>query len=92
MLAEGIELIIYAPHPGVVSYVHGSYIYEIAYHILPHFLGQCDRLKHVRLVVLAHNTHVKGDGRYHNGIEYRRATVKLATQLTPDDCERMADS
>jgi nickel-dependent lactate racemase len=89
-LAEGGELTIYAPHLEVVSHAHGKYIYEIGYHVLPYFLKQWDRFKHIPLGVLAHSTHVRGDGRYENGIEYPRATVKLATQLSPQDCERLA--
>ena len=72
-LAEGGELIIYAPHLDVVSHVHGKYIYEIGYHVLPYFLEQWDKFKHIPLGVLAHSTHVRGDGRFQNNIEYPRA-------------------
>ncbi len=89
-LAEGGELIIYAPHLDVVSHVHGKYIYEIGYHVLPYFLAQWDKFKHIPLGVLAHSTHVRGDGRFQNGIEYPRATVKLATKLSPEDCAQLA--
>lgn len=89
-LAEGGELIIYAPHLDVVSHVHGKYIYEIGYHVLPYFLNQWDRFKHIPLGVLAHSTHVRGDGRFQNGVEYPRATVKLATQLLSSDCDQLA--
>lgn len=89
-LAEGGELIIYAPHLDVVSHVHGKYIYEIGYHVLPYFLEQWDKFKHIPLGVLAHSTHVRGDGRFQNGIEYPRAAVKLATKLSPSDCEQLA--
>lgn len=89
-LAEGGELIIFAPHLDVVSHVHGKYIYEIGYHVLPYFLKQWDRFKHIPLGVLAHSTHVRGDGRFENGIEYPRASVSLATQLSPQDCQQLA--
>ncbi len=89
-LAEGGELIIYAPHLDVVSHVHGKYIYEIGYHVLPYFLQQWDRFKHIPLGVLAHSTHVRGDGRFQNGVEYPRASVTLATQLPPEDCQQLA--
>jgi len=89
-LAEGAELIIYAPHLDVVSHGHGKYIYEIGYHVLPYFLEQWDKFKHIPLGVLAHSTHVRGDGRYQNGIEYPRANVTLATQLPPEDCAQLA--
>ena len=89
-LAEGGELIIYAPHLDVVSYVHGKYIYEIGYHVLPYFLKQWERFKHIPLGVLAHSTHVRGDGRFENGIEHPRASVSLATQLSPAECQQLA--
>lgn len=89
-LAEGGELIIYAPHLDVVSHTHGKYIYEIGYHVLPYFLQQWDKFKHIPLGVLAHSTHVRGDGRYENGIEYPRASVTLAAQLPPEDCAQLA--
>lgn len=89
-LAEGADLIIYAPHLDVVSHVHGKYIYEIGYHVLPYFLKQWDRFKHIPLGVLAHSTHVRGDGRYENGIETPRANVTLATRLSAADCQQLA--
>ncbi len=89
-LAEGGELIIYAPHLDVVSHVHGKYIYEIGYHVLPYFLQQWDRFNHVPLGVLAHSTHVRGDGRYEHGVECPRAAVTLATQLSAEDCDQLA--
>lgn len=89
-LAEGGELIIYAPHLSVMSHTHGKYIYEIGYHVLPYFLQQWDKFKHIPLGVLAHSTHVRGDGRYENGIEYPHVSVSLATQLSPEDCAQLA--
>jgi len=89
-LAEGGELIIYAPHLDMVSHVHGKYIYEIGYHVLPYFLKQWDKFKHIPLGVLAHSTHVRGDGHFENGIESPRARVALATKLSPEDCTQLA--
>ena len=57
---------LHAPHLDVVSHVHGKYIYEMGYHILPYFLNNWGQFKHVPLGVLAHSTHVprvRGDGR-----------------------------
>ncbi|MBK9054855.1 MAG: DUF2088 domain-containing protein [Chloroflexi bacterium] len=89
-LAEGGELIIYAPHLDGVSHVHGKYIYEIGYHVLPYFLQQWDKFKHIPLGVLAHSTHVRGDGVFADGIEYPRASVTLATRLSRADCDQLA--
>ncbi len=87
-LAEGGELIIYAPHLREVSLVHGAHIAEVGYHVLPYILGQWERFKHLPLGVLAHSTHVRGDGDYDaaTGTELPRAQVTLATQIPPDEC------
>lgn len=89
-LAEGGELTIYAPHLDVVSHVHGKHIYAIGYHVLPYFLAQWERFRHIPLGVQAHSTHVRGDGRYENGVELPRASVSLATRLSPEDCRQLA--
>jgi len=38
---------------------------------------------------LAHCVHVKGLGKYENGIEVPRATVTLATQITEKKCKQI---
>lgn len=87
-LAAGGELIIYAPHLREVSLVHGKHIAEVGYHVLPYILGQWDRFSHLPLGVLAHSTHVRGDGDYDRatGTELPRASVTLATQIPPEEC------
>lgn len=88
-LADGGELIIYAPHLDTVSKVHGKYIYEIGYHTIPYFLNQWERFKHVPLGVLAHSTHVRGSGTWVNGQEHPRIQVTLASRIGPEDCKRL---
>jgi nickel-dependent lactate racemase len=88
-VAIGGEVIIYAPHLSVVSHVHGKYIYEIGYHILPYFLQDWDRFKHIPLGVLAHSTHVRGSGHMENGREKPNVTVTLASRIPPEDCARL---
>ncbi len=85
-VADGGELIIYAPHLDTVSYVHGKYIYEAGYHVIEYFLKQWDQYKHIPSGVLAHSTHVKGIGSYNNGIETPRIQVALASKISPEDC------
>jgi nickel-dependent lactate racemase len=88
-VAVGGEVIIYAPHLDVVSHVHGKYIYEIGYHILPYFLQDWDRFRHIPLGVLAHSTHVRGSGVMVNGHEKPNVSVVLASKITPEDCARL---
>src|SRR5690606_1981543 len=89
-LAEGGELIIYAPHLSTISHVHGRYIAEIGYHVLPYYLAQWERFRHVPLGVLAHSPHVRGDGEYVDGVEKPRAKVTLASRVPPEECARLS--
>lgn len=89
ILADGGELIIYAPHIHEVSVVHGRLIEEIGYHCRDYFTKQWDRFKHYPWGVLAHSTHVRGIGRYENGVEKCRAQVTLATGISRETCERI---
>jgi lactate racemase len=88
-VAIGGEVIIYAPHLDVVSHVHGKYIYEIGYHILPYFLQDWERFKHIPLGVLAHSTHVRGSGHMENGLEKPNVRVTLASKIPPEACARL---
>ena len=88
-VAPGGEVVIYAPHLDVVSHVHGKYIYEVGYHILPYFLNDWDRFKHVPLGVLAHSTHVRGSGTMVGGIEKPNVRVTLASKISSEDCAHL---
>lgn len=88
-VAIGGEVIIYAPHLEVVSQVHGRHIYEIGYHILPYFLTQWDRFKHLPLGVLAHSTHLRGSGIMENEVEKPNVKVTLASKISAEDCARL---
>ena len=88
-VALGGEVVIYAPHLDVVSHVHGKYIYEVGYHILPYFLNDWERFKHVPLGVLAHSTHVRGSGVMVKGVEKANVQVTLASKISPEDCARL---
>lgn len=88
-LADGGELVIYAPHLEEVSVVHGRYISEIGYHTAPYFLNQWERFDHVPLGVIAHSTHVRGDGTWVDGQEVPHVKVTLASRIGPEDCARL---
>ncbi|MCJ7534682.1 MAG: lactate racemase domain-containing protein [Anaerolineales bacterium] len=89
VVGDGGEVIIYAPHLNYVSRTHGKYIYEVGYHVLEYFLSQWDRFEHIPLGVLAHSTHVRGDGKYKDGIESPRVKATLASQISEEDCRKL---
>jgi lactate racemase len=89
VVAPGGEVIIYAPHLEVVSQVHGKYIYEIGYHILPYFLNDWERFKHIPLGALAHSTHLRGSGVMENGVEKPNVRLTLASRISAADCARL---
>jgi nickel-dependent lactate racemase len=88
-VAVGGEVVIYAPHLETVSRVHGKYIYEIGYHVLPYFLSNWERFTHIPLGVLAHSTHLRGSGVMENGIEKPNVKVTLASKISAEDCARL---
>jgi len=90
-VADGGEVVIYAPHVDEISYTHGGLIEEVGYHTRDYFLKQWDRFKHYPGGVLAHSTHLKGIGEYDadTGIERPRIRVTLATRISEERCRRV---
>ena len=91
LVADGGEVIIYAPHITEISYTHGRLIDEVGYHVRDYFLKQWDRFKHVPGGILAHSTHVKGQGTFDvtTGSETPRIEVTLATAIPEERCRRV---
>jgi lactate racemase len=91
VVADGGEVIVYAPHLTEVSYTHGTLIDQIGYHVRDYFTKQWDRFKDVPGGILAHSTHVKGLGTYDavTGVETPRIQVTLATGIPEERCRRI---
>lgn len=89
VVADGGELIIYAPHLKNVSITHGALIEQIGYHCRDYFTEQWDKFRHVPRGVLAHSTHVRGQGTFVDGVEKCRIAVTLATGLSKKQCEKL---
>jgi nickel-dependent lactate racemase len=91
IVADGGEVIIYAPHINEISYTHGKLIDAVGYHVRDYFVKQWDRFKHVPGGILAHSTHVKGQGTYDpaTGVETPRIQVTLATGIPEERCRRV---
>ena len=86
VVADGGELIIYAPHIREISLTHGECIKRIGYHTRDYFLKQWPRFKDEPWGILAHSTHVRGIGTFENGVERPRIKVTLATQIPEEVC------
>jgi nickel-dependent lactate racemase len=90
-VADGGEVIIYAPRIDEVSYTHGELIDQIGYHCRDYYTQQWEKFKDYPGGVLAHSTHLKGLGRFDplTGIESPRIQVTLATGIPADRCRRL---
>jgi lactate racemase len=88
VIADGGEVIIYAPHLTEISVVHGDVIRQIGYHVRDYFVKQWPRFEHYPWGVLAHSTHLRGIGEYdaETRIERPRIRVTLATGLSAEEC------
>jgi nickel-dependent lactate racemase len=90
VVADGGEVVIYAPHITRISAMHPE-IEQIGYHCRDYFVGQWDRFRHLHRGVLAHSTHLRGAGTWDEQHGERcRLRVTLATSI-PEDVVRGAD-
>lgn len=87
IVADGGEVIIYAPHITQVSQMHPS-IERIGYHNKEYFLGQWRKFAGEHWGELAHSTHLRGQGTWsaEQG-ETNRVTVTLATGIDRETVE-----
>ena len=90
-IADGGEVVIYAPHVRDVSKVHGALIEEIGYHCRDYFVAQWERFRNYPGGILAHSTHVRGSGTFDPScaLESPRIRVTLATGIPRETCERI---
>lgn len=93
VVADGGEIIVYAPHVTTFSETHDGDIRRIGYHCRDYFLAKLREdpalFAGVPRGVIAHSTHLRGDGTYDpaTGTEHGRVTVTLATGIPREDCE-----
>lgn len=86
IVADGGEVILYAPHLRELSAVHGTLIRRIGYHVRDYFVKQWDTFQELPWGVLAHSTHLRGIGSYDDGVERPRIQVTLATGIPQEIC------
>jgi nickel-dependent lactate racemase len=89
VIADGGEVIIYAPHITEISRTHGTLIRQVGYHVRDYFTKQWERFRDIPWAVLAHSTHVRGVGTFEGGIERPRIQVTLATGIPAEVCKQI---
>ena len=89
VLADGGEVVLLAPHITEFSYTHGQVLEQIGYHVRDYFVEQWERFKDYPWGVLAHSTHLRGDGSYENGVERPRVQVTLASGISAERCQAL---
>jgi nickel-dependent lactate racemase len=88
VVADGGEVILYAPHVKEISFVHKE-IYDIGYHCRDYFVKQWDRFSGIHWGVLAHSTHLRGAGTYDEVEgEKCRVNVTLVTSIPEEKVRR----
>ncbi len=88
-IADGGEVIIYAPHVKEFAFSHPE-LEQIGYHCMPFFTEQWDKYGHFPGGLLAHSTHLRGQGTFTlEAGEQCRITVTLATGISEERCRAM---
>ena len=89
VVRDGGEVLLFAPHITEFSRTHGALLAEIGYHVRDYFVGQWGSFSRIPGRVLAHSTHLRGDGTWsEDGGERPRITVTLATGIDEDRCRQ----
>jgi lactate racemase len=90
-IADGGEVILYAPHIKHASYVHGDFIEKVGYHCAEYFLKQPKRFADIPRGILAHSIHLYGQGSYDGAThtEKPRIHVTLATSISEPQCRNL---
>jgi nickel-dependent lactate racemase len=87
-VADGGELVIYAPHVTTFSEAHAATIERVGYHVRDYYLAHWDRYRDEPRAVLAYCVIMKGDGTYHDGVETPRIRVAVASQIPESKCRQ----
>lgn len=90
-IADGGEVILYAPHIKHASSIHGDFLDKFGYHCAEYFLKQPKRFADIPRGILAHSIHLYGQGSYDaaTGVEKPRIHVTLATSIPEAQCRNL---
>lgn len=87
IVADGGEIVLYAPHARTFSEVHGEILQRVGFHVRDYYLHRWDQVKSLPWKVLAYSTLLKGDGAFDPATgEWPRISVVLATSIGREEC------
>lgn len=88
IIADGGEIVVYAPHINEISFTHDDLLRKIGFHVVDYFKAHLDD-KYCGLpkTALAYSALVKGKGRYEYGRESTRISHKLAVGIPRERLE-----
>ena len=89
VVADGGELIIYAPHIREISITHGERIERIGYHTRDYFLAQWERFQDEPWGILRTPRTCAASALTSTASRSPRIQVTLATQIPADVCRRI---
>ena len=89
VVADGGEIIIYAPHINSLSITHGHVLEQIGYHVIGYYLQQPERFKGMSRAIMAVSSYIKGAGEYRDGVERARIRVTIAAGISREACGRV---
>ncbi len=88
-VADGGELIIYAPHVTTFSEAHAATVERVGYHVRDYYLAHWERYRNEPRAVLAYCVVLRGTGAYVNGVETPRIRVRVASQIPAAKCRQV---
>jgi nickel-dependent lactate racemase len=84
IVADGGEVVLYAPHVREISRTHGHVLEKVGYHCMDYFTKQWDQFKDYPQGVLAHSTHLRGTGTF-TAEEGERCRIKVTLATGIDE-------
>jgi len=89
-VAEGGEVILYAPHITELSFAYGDILRQTGYHVIEYYTSQWKRFKQYPIGVISHGPEVVGRGSFKNGVETHRVRLRLATGISEQLCQQVS--
>ena len=89
IVADGGELIVYAPKMKRISRTHDAILRGVGFHVSQYFQAHMEKYAKVRKAVLAYSSLVKGAGAYRNGRETARVRIVLAAGVPEGLCREL---